>query len=84
MKIVDTRVEPKSFTFAEIAGTGGNVFYCGQRENLFMTLEYPVCAPAGSPADGEDSNAISLVNGDLVWFDCDEFVYPITAEIVLK
>ena len=80
MKIVDTRVEPKSFTFAEISGTGGNVFYEGERENVFMTLEYPVC----SPAEGEDYNAISLVNGDLVWFDCDDFVYPITAELVLK
>ena len=80
MKIVDTRVEPKKLIFAEISGTGGNVFYLDERENVFMTLEYPVC----SPAEGEDYNAISLVNGDLVWFDCDEFVYPISAELVLK
>jgi hypothetical protein len=77
MKIVDTQQETKFLKFDEV--TGGNVFYQIERGNLFMAFEYPVCS-----SEGEDHNAISLVNGDLVWFDCDELVCPIEAEIVLK
>ena len=77
MKIVDTQKKVKLLKFDEVSG--GNVFYHGERENLFMAFEYPVCS-----SEGEDHNAISLVNGDLVWFDCDEMVCPIEAELVLK
>lgn len=77
MKVIDTKKEDRLLKFDEMAG--GDVFYYGERENLFMILEFSVCA-----TQGEYFNAISLVNGDLVWFDCDELVHSVEAELVLK
>ena len=77
MRVVDTKKENKLLKFDET--TGGDVFYYGERENLFMTLEYSVCV-----SQGECYNAISLVNGDLIWFDCEDLVCPIEVELILK
>ena len=81
MKIVDTKKEPKRVKFSEISKMGGNVFYWEDRENVFMTI---FDCHIGGHNLSKYCNAICLANGDLVWFDCDDLVCPIEAEIVLK
>lgn len=80
MKIVDTQIPPKPYNFSEIEDSVGTIFYVDERVNVFMTLGGSVVFEE----EEERYNAISLVNGELTNFSHYDFVYPITAELVLK